>query len=67
MSGWIIGITLSAVILLLTNKTIANLKSERDFYKERCIQLIGGKPYNARMKAQIRLEQEYRSKSNPNK
>jgi hypothetical protein len=64
--GWILGITLSGIILLLTNRTIANLKSERDFYKGRCVWLVGGKPFNQRMRAQIMLENQYRDGDDPN-
>jgi hypothetical protein len=64
--GWIIGIMFSAIILLLTNKTIANLKSERDFYKERCVYAMGGRTFNGRVKVQNWLESQYRIGADPN-
>jgi len=64
--GWVVGLALSGIIMLLTNKTISNLKSERDFYKGRCIWLTGGQAFNQRIRAQNMLENQYRAGDDPN-
>jgi hypothetical protein len=56
---FVIGGAFCAFIMWLVHQTTKNLKSERDFYKAKCIDLMAGSNQHARIPASRKLEREY--------